>query len=77
MDINQHTIKKALIDGFFSDATVHDEPTTETTIVKLAQEQDVLEFANELTAWMWYNDIVENISIELDHDNLEIRITSK
>ena len=26
---------------------------------------------------MWYNEIVENVSIELDHDNLEIRITSK
>ena len=35
-----------------------DKIKLESERTKLAQEQDVLEFANELTAWMWYNEIV-------------------
>ncbi len=73
--MNAQQIDRYILDDFFPDATAHDEPTTETTVVSLTTECDILPFLVQLANELYQHNEEGSIAIVLDYENKEVRIT--
>lgn len=73
--MNAKQIECFILQHFFEDAEAHDEPTTETTVVSLADERDILPFLVQLANELYQSDEESSKKIVLDYENKEVRIT--
>lgn len=73
--MNAKNITDNILCNFYPDSMAYDEPTTETTVVKLIDETEILPFLISLATYMYDYNEEDNVKIVLDYDECEVRIT--